>query len=232
MYHVATDNQVPYNVYGNRQDGPSTRGPSNSRIASQAEGAESGPIPRGMWHSVAGGESGWATPDPVDNNIVWSTGIRLRQPRRNRRALRPAHTASARSRRSGRRSRSAHRRPTVKYRFNWTFPLAISPHDHNTIYAGSQHVHRTTNGGQSWQVISPDLTPDDESRQQISGGLTPDNVGVEYAGVVFAIAESPKREGSHLGGNQRRPGAGHARRRGALDECHRESPRPAAHGAR
>jgi len=83
----------------------------------------------------------------------------------------------------------------VKYRFNWTFPLAISPHDHNTIYAGSQHVHRTTNGEQSWQVISPDLTTGDKSRQQISGGLTPDNVGVEYAGVVFAIAESPKERG-------------------------------------
>src|SRR5439155_23046871 len=83
----------------------------------------------------------------------------------------------------------------VRYRFNWTFPLAISPHDHNTVYAGSQHVHRTTNGGQSWQEISPDLTLNDKSRLQISGGLTPDNIGVEYAGVVFAIAESPKEKG-------------------------------------
>src|SRR5213078_3421133 len=66
---------------------------------------------------------------------------------------------------------------------------------HNTIYAGSQHVHRTTDGGQTWQVISPDLTLDDKSRQQRSGGLTPDNVGVEYAGVVFAIAESPREKG-------------------------------------
>src|SRR5207245_1824550 len=83
----------------------------------------------------------------------------------------------------------------VKYRFNDTFPLAISPHDHNIVYAGSQHVHRTTNGGQSWQEISPDLTLNDKSRLQISGGLTPDNIGVEYAGVVFAIAESPKEKG-------------------------------------
>src|SRR5262249_19974560 len=83
----------------------------------------------------------------------------------------------------------------VKYRFNWTFPLAISPHDHNTVYAGSQHVHRTTNGGQSWEVISPDLTLNDKSRQRRSGGLTPDNIGVEYAGVVFAIAESPLERG-------------------------------------
>src|SRR5207249_4725679 len=71
----------------------------------------------------------------------------------------------------------------------------ISPHDHNTIYISSQHVHRSTNGGQSWQEISPDLTLNDKSRQQLSGGLTPDNIGVEYAGVVYAIAESPKAAG-------------------------------------
>jgi photosystem II stability/assembly factor-like uncharacterized protein len=194
MYHVATDNQIPYNVYGNRQDGPSTRGPSNSRLGKQSEEAESGPIPRGMWHSVAGGESGWAIPDPVDNNIIWATGTGFgslggtvqRFDERTRQArdveVWPEVTVGAPA-------------AGVKYRFNWTFPLAISPHDHNTIYAGSQHVHRTTNGGQSWQVISPDLTTGDKSRQAISGGLTPDNVGVEYAGVVFAIAESPKEKG-------------------------------------
>src|SRR5437762_2276132 len=68
MYHVAVDNQIPYNVYGNRQDGPSTRGPSNSRLAKQSDEDVSGPIPRGMWHSVAGGESGWAIRDPVENH--------------------------------------------------------------------------------------------------------------------------------------------------------------------
>jgi photosystem II stability/assembly factor-like uncharacterized protein len=194
MYHVSTDNQVPYNVYGNRQDGPSTRGPSNSRLGKQSADAEAGPIPRGMWHSVAGGESGWAIPDPVDNNIIWATGTGFgslggtveRFDERTRQAreveIWPEVTVGAPA-------------AAVKYRFNWTFPLALSPHDHNTIYAGSQHVHRTTNAGQSWQVISPDLTTGDKSRQQISGGLTPDNVGVEYAGVVFAIAESPKEKG-------------------------------------
>jgi hypothetical protein len=83
----------------------------------------------------------------------------------------------------------------VKYRFVWDAPLHISPHDHNTIYIGSQHVHRTTNGGQSWQVISPDLTLNDRSRMGSSGGLTPDNIGVEYAGVVFGIAESRIEKG-------------------------------------
>ncbi|HWW83378.1 MAG TPA: hypothetical protein VNZ26_07235, partial [Vicinamibacterales bacterium] len=194
MYHVATDNQIPYNVYGNRQDGPSTRGPSNSRISPQSPDEPIGPIPRGMWHSVAGGESGWAIPDPADNNIVWATGTgygslggtverfdeRTRQARETE--IWPEVTVGTAP-------------ADLRYRFNWTFPIAISPHDHNTIYAGSQHVHRTTNGGQSWQEISPDLSLNDKSHLQLSGGLTPDNVGVEYAGVVFAIAESPKERG-------------------------------------
>jgi photosystem II stability/assembly factor-like uncharacterized protein len=194
MYHVATDNQIPYNVYGNRQDGPSTRGPSNSRIAKQSDEADAGPIPRGMWHSVAGGESGWAIPDPTDGNIVWSTGTGFgslggtveRFDERTRQAreveIWPEVTVGTPA-------------GLLKYRFNWNFPLAISPHDHSTVYAGSQHVHRTVNAGQSWQVISPDLTLNDKSRQTISGGLTPDNIGVEYAGVVFAIAESPREKG-------------------------------------
>jgi photosystem II stability/assembly factor-like uncharacterized protein len=194
MYHVATDNQIPYNVYGNRQDGPSTRGPSNSRLPKQSDDEVAGPIPRGLWHSVAGGESGWAIPDPVDNNIVWASGTgygsvggtverfdeRTRQAREVE--IWPESTIGVPA-------------ADVKYRFNWTFPVAISPHDHNVVYAGSQHVHRTSDGGQTWQVISPDLTLDDKSRQQRSGGLTPDNVGVEYAGVVFAIAESPREKG-------------------------------------
>jgi photosystem II stability/assembly factor-like uncharacterized protein len=194
MYHVTTDNQIPYNVYGNRQDGPSTRGPSNSRFPKQSDADDSGPIPRGSWHSVAGGESGWAIPDPTDDNIIWSTGTGF-------------GSVGGTVERFDERTRQAREveiwpEATIgvpagdnKYRFNWTFPLAISPHDHNAVYAGSQHVHRTTNGGQSWQVISPDLTLNDKSRQQMSGGLTPDNVGVEYAGVVFAIAESPREKG-------------------------------------
>jgi hypothetical protein len=83
----------------------------------------------------------------------------------------------------------------VRYRFVWDAPLHISPHDHNTVYVGSQHVHRTTNGGQSWEIISPDLTLNDGSRMGPSGGLTGDNIGVEYAGVVYGIAESPVERG-------------------------------------
>jgi photosystem II stability/assembly factor-like uncharacterized protein len=194
MYHVAVDNEIPYYVYGNQQDGPSHRGPSHSRLAPGWGREGPGLIPRGLWHSVGGGESGWAVPDPMDPNVVWSSGtgygslggtverfdLRTRQARRVE--VWPEVTIGWPA-------------AELKYRFNWTFPLVISPHDHNVVYAASQVVHRTSDGGESWQVISPDLTLNDRSRQQISGGLTPDNIGVEYAGVVFALAESPLEKG-------------------------------------
>jgi len=193
MYHVATDNAVPYNVYGNMQDGPSMRGPSISRVTVFGGDNEPGIITRSMWHTVAGGESGFAVPDKNDPNVIWSTasgygsvgGIVERFDERTRQARRveiwPHYTVGSPA-------------ADLKYRFQWTFPLAISPHD-GRVYAGSQHLHQTTDNGQTWQVISPDLTLNDKSRQQISGGLTPDNVGVEYAGVLFAIAESPIEKG-------------------------------------
>ncbi|MBI4476765.1 MAG: sialidase [Acidobacteria bacterium] len=191
MYHVTVDNAVPYNVLGNKQDGPSYRGPSNSRLG--GFGGAGGAIPRAMWHTVGGGESGWATPDPTDPNLIWSSasgsgsvgGIVVRY-EENRRQGRNVEVWP---------DQSNGIPADLKYRFNWTMPLTISPHDRNTIYVGSQHVHRTTNGGQSWEVISPDLSLNDKSRQQFSGGLTGDNIGVEYAGVVMAIAESRLEKG-------------------------------------
>jgi len=186
MYHVTVDNAVPYHVLGNKQDEPTYRGPSNSLLGGRG-------IPRGMWHHVGGGESGWATPDPTDPNIVWSSAsgsgmvggivVRYEEDRRQYRAV-EVWPEQSRGPASG-----------VRYRFVWDAPLHISPNDHNTVYVGSQHVHRTTNGGQSWEVISPDLTLNDRSRMGPSGGLTFDNIGVEYAGVVYGIAESPVQAG-------------------------------------
>ncbi|HLB37633.1 MAG TPA: hypothetical protein VJL31_13770, partial [Gemmatimonadales bacterium] len=191
MYHVTVDTRVPYFLYGNRQDGPSYRVPSNSRTGGFGGG---GTIARSEWFSVAGGESGWATPDPEDPDVVWSSasgsgslgGIVTRMDLRTRQAhhveIWPVSTGGWPA-------------AELKYRFVWDAPLTISPHDHNKVYVGSQHVHVTTDGGKSWREISPDLTLNDKSRQQISGGLTPDNIGVEYFDVVYAIAESRLKPG-------------------------------------
>jgi len=189
MYHVTVDDRIPYYVYGNEQDDPSYRGPSRS-----GGGGVSGSIPRSAWQPVGGGESGWATPDPVDPDVIWSSasgsgsvgGIVERFDLRNNQMRRvevwPDQTNGSPA-------------ADVKYRFVWTFPLTISPHDHKKLYVGSQFVHQTTDDGQSWQVISPDLTTNDKSKQGFSGGLTGDNIGVEYFSVIFAIAESPKEKG-------------------------------------
>ena len=181
IYHVAVDNQVPYNVYGNRQDGPSRKGPSNSRMR--------GGISTAMWQSVGGGESGYALPDPVDNNIVWASSYDGYLTRYDNR------TGHAREVRVWPDEPMGWGPAELKYRFNWTFPVHISPHNHNKVYVGSQFVHVTTNGGQSWQVISPDLTTNDKSKQVTSGGLTIDNIGVDFGCTLFAIAESPVAEG-------------------------------------
>lgn len=191
LYHVTVDNKIPYNVLTNRQDGPSMKGPSRSGNAGFF-----GPplITSGMWHDLGGGESGFATPDPVDPDIIWSSasgsgalgGVMVRFNQKNMQfrqvEIWPEYAGG-------------HPAAEVKYRFQWTFPVLVSKHDHNLVYATSQVVHRTNNGGQTWEVISPDLTMNDKSKQQISGGLTPDNIGVEYANVIYAFEESPLKQG-------------------------------------
>ena len=84
----------------------------------------------------------------------------------------------------------------MKYRFQWSYPILFSPNEPNTLYAAGDHLFRSTNEGQSWEMISPDLTRNDKSKQKWAGGpITGDNTGVETYGTVFAIAESPRREG-------------------------------------
>ncbi|MFC2187957.1 glycosyl hydrolase [Fulvivirgaceae bacterium LMO-SS25] len=180
MYHVWTDNQVPYNVYGNRQDGYSYRGPSNSR---------QGSIPLGLWHAVGGCESGWAIPDPVDNNIVWSGcydgGLQVYD-------LRTGH---ARDVRVWPEAGYGWAPADMRYRWHWSFPIYISPHNHKRVYVGSQFVHMTEDYGQSWKIISPDLTRNDKTQQQSSGGIATDNLMTFDASVLFSIAESHLEDG-------------------------------------
>ena len=188
MYHVYVDNQIPYYVYGNRQDGTSYRGPSNSRQGRAG-------IPRGLWHPVGGFESGFAVPDPVDNNIVWSGNYDGMLDRFDLR------TKQSRGVTVWPESLQGWAPADVKFRFQWTFPIAISPHDHSRVYVGSQYVHMTTDGGQSWTIISPDLTTNDKTKQQRTGGITRDDASPLYCCCLFALAESPLESGQIWAGS-------------------------------
>ncbi|NIP60599.1 MAG: glycosyl hydrolase, partial [Gemmatimonadetes bacterium] len=181
MYDVYTDNAVPYHVYANRQDGPSYRGPSNSRTR--------GGITLSLWHSVGGGESGYAVPDTTTNRIVWSGSFDGTLERFD------LTTMQARSVRVWPETEDGWSPADLKYRWNWTFPIAISPHDPALVYVGSQLVHVTRDGGQSWSELSPDLTQDDEARQMKSGGMVYDIIGTFIWGTLWSIAESPVQEG-------------------------------------
>ncbi len=183
MYHVAVDDQVPYYVYGNMQDDGTMRGPSYSNgTTSPMDG------PEGWDHPMGGCESGFTLPDVTDPNIVWATCYGDEVTRWD------ARTKVARSV-----SPWLHTLDSapneIKYRCHWTPPLAIDPFDHDTVYYGCQVIFKTSNGGQSWSVISPDLSTQDPSRIVSSGGIVGDNLGQFYGEVVFAIAPSKLEKG-------------------------------------
>jgi len=180
MYHVAVDDQIPYYVYGNMQDNSTMRGPS---IPMRGEGREVG------WdHGMGGCESGFTLPDPSDPDIVWASCYGDEVTRWD------ARTHQARSVSPWMHTLDAAPNQ-VKYRCHWTPPLAIDPFDPKTIYYGCQVVFKTSDGGQTWSVISPDLSTKNPSRIVSSGGLIPDNLGQFYGEVVFALAPSTVQKG-------------------------------------
>jgi len=183
MYHVAVDNQIPYYVYSNMQDGPNMRGPS------LAPPTEYGRVVDTGWDRRMGGcESGFTLADPTDANIVWASCYGNEVTRWDARTKRARSVSPW--------IHSLDSPPNeLKYRCHWTPPLAIDPFDHNTVYYGCQVVFKTTNGGQSWSVISPDLSTQDASRIVSSGGIIGDNLGQFYGEVVFAIAPSEVQQG-------------------------------------
>ena len=174
MYHVAVDDQIPYDVYTNMQDDGNMRGPNTFEV--------------GWDRGMGGCESGFTIPDPTDPNIVWATCYGDEVTRWD------ARTKLARSVSPWMHTLDSPPNE-AKYRCHWTPPLAIDPFDHNTVYYGCQVVFKTSNGGQSWTVISPDLSTQDPSHNQPSGGLVGDNLGQFYGEVVFAIAPSAVQQG-------------------------------------
>lgn len=181
MYRVTVDNQFPYRVYGAQQDNSTISIPSNT---------PGGLNPKQHWYSVAGGESGHIAVHPDNPDVVYAGNYIGQIDRidlskghqRNVTAYPQMHDGVA-----GR---------DIKYRFQWNAPIRISPHDSEVIYHCSQYVHRSTDAGQSWEIISPDLTTNNDDYQDIPGGpVQHDHSGVELYTTIFAFEESPFEKG-------------------------------------
>ena len=181
FYRVTTDNAFPYRIYAAQQDN------STIRIAHRNE---SWNIDEDDWESTAGGESAHIAIDPENNDIVYGgsyDGFLTRYNHKNK---------TVRSISVWPDNPMGHGAEEMKYRFQWNFPIFFSPHDPNKLYTASNHLHVSTNEGQSWKLISPDLTRNDPSKLGSSGGpITQDNTSVEYYCTIFAAAESPVTPG-------------------------------------
>jgi hypothetical protein len=186
FYHLATDDQFPYRAYATQQDNSAISTPSMS---------DTGAILWGESYVVGSAESGHIVVKPDDPNVVYmgATGsitgggaplLRYDHRTKQTRAVTVWPEAN-----------SSWLRAHQKYRFAWTFPIEFSPHDPNTLYAAANVVFRSTDEGESWEVISPDLTRDDKDKQQLSGGLiNTDSGSIETYCTIFAFVESPHQE--------------------------------------
>ena len=193
FYHVSIDDQHPYRVYGTQQDNSSVSVPSAS---------ENGGITWGDCYPAGTGESGYIAVHPRDPNIVY-VGAVGSSPGGGGALQRYDHRT--------RQIRLVTVWPEVyygwgakdlRYRFAWTFPIVFSPHDPETLYATGNLVFRTRDEGSSWEAISPDLTRQDVTKLEASGGpLTKDTSGAEHYGTVYAFAESPRERGTLWAGS-------------------------------
>lgn len=176
FYHAATDTDFNYRIYGSQQDSGSVA------IRSRTDG---GSIGESDWHAVGGGESGFNLPDPRDPEIVYAGDHNGHFTRYN------GHTGQVQDIAPWFGAR-AWPPATLKHRFQWTSPMALSPFNPDVLYLGGEVLFKSTTGGMSWTQISGDLTRNDKSKQiSTPGPLTPDNSSAEYYDTIFAVAESP-----------------------------------------
>ncbi len=181
FYRVTTDNAFPYRIYAAQQDN------STVRIPHRTDGRA---ITEDDWESTAGGESAHIAVDPEDNDIVYGGSYDGFLTRQNHK------TGTVRAINVWPDNPMGHGAEGMKYRFQWNFPIIFSKHNPDRLYTFSQHVHVTENEGQSWEIISPDLTRNDPEKLKSSGGpITQDNTSVEYYCTIFAAQESPITEG-------------------------------------
>ncbi|HSL19223.1 MAG TPA: glycosyl hydrolase [Methylomirabilota bacterium] len=171
FYHVSHDTEWPYNVYGGLQDNGSWKGPSRSP----------GGISSRDWQVVGSGDGFWAFADPDDPNILY---VEYQGGQLSRVDVATGESKSI---------KPFARDGEEELRFNWNTPIHLSPSRPGTLYYGSQYLHFSTDRGDSWTTISPDLTTDDPARQRQadSGGLTIDNTTAENNTTIYAISESP-----------------------------------------
>jgi len=181
FYRADVDNQFPYRVYAGQQDN------STVSIASRTMG---GGITERDFHSVGGGESAHVAPHPENPNVVYAGSYSGYLTRYNH------ATGERRNITVYPENPMGHGVKDMKYRFQWNFPIEFDPYDSKTLYVGSQHLHRSTDEGESWELISPDLTTNTLSMQDESGGpITKDDTGVEYYCTIFVITPSPQEKG-------------------------------------
>ncbi len=187
FYHATTDNQTPYRIYGTQQDNSSISVPSRTHNASI------------MWsdcYPAGTGESGYIAVNPEDSNIVYVGAIGSSPGGGNALQRYDHKTKQIRLVTTWPELYSGEGAEKHKYRFAWTYPIFISPHDANTIYIGGNLVFKSTNEGQSWEAISPDLTRADPEKLKPTGGpINRDAVGAETYATVFALTESPLEQG-------------------------------------
>ncbi len=181
FYRVTTDNHFPYRIYAAQQDN------STVRIAHRSPGSTIG---TDDWEPTAGCECGQIAIDPLDQEIVYGGCYGGVIQRRNH-TIRQSRTVNVWPD-----NPMGHGAEGMKYRFQWNFPIFFSPHNPNKLYTASNHLHVSLDEGNSWEIISPDLTRNDSSKLGPSGGpITKDNTSVEYYCTIFAAAESPRTEG-------------------------------------
>ncbi len=181
FYRVAIDNDFPYNIYGAQQD--------NSTVRIASRNTENS-ITERDWFDVGGGESGWIAPSPKDSLIVFAGSYGGLTTRYDHRTGQQRNISPYPNNPMGSGAEA------TKYRFQWNFPIVFSPHEPNTLYVGGNVLFKSTNEGQSWEIISPDLTRNDKSKQGPSGGpITKDNTSVEYYNTIFTVMESPLQAG-------------------------------------
>ncbi|MDA8686791.1 glycosyl hydrolase, partial [Robiginitalea sp.] len=181
FYRVTTDNSFPYRIYAAQQDN------STIRIKHRSDGYS---ISENDWEETAGGESAHIAVDPTNPDIVYGGSYGGFLTRVNH------ETGTVRAINVWPDNPMGYGAEGMKYRFQWNFPILFSRHDPKKLYTFSNHVHLSTNEGQSWELLSPDLTRNDPEKLVSSGGpITQDNTGVEYYCTIFAANESPLQEG-------------------------------------